>query len=163
MRKLVVYYSLEGNTRFAGRIVAGTIGADLLELRPSKDLDPRGAMKYILGGRQVVRKIKPELLPFDRKAEDYDLLFIGTPVWAFSYAPALASFFSAVKLRDKKIALFCCHGGSKGKTLEKMKRQLAGNEIIGQFDLKEPLKLGQEEAAEKLRIWAAEILKKAAD
>ena len=132
MKKLVIYYSLDGNTAFVARTMAGAVGADILELKIKNEQKHSGFLKYFWGGRQVMMKTKPELLPFDKRPEDYDVLFIGTPVWAFTYAPALATFFSSVHLKAKKIALFCCSGGTKGKALKKMAEQLPGNEIIGE-------------------------------
>jgi flavodoxin len=55
-------------------------------------------------------KEKPVLYSFDKNPNDYDLIFIGTPVWAFSYAPAFNSFFDKIKIINKKIALFSCSG-----------------------------------------------------
>ena len=118
-------------------------------------------MKYFWGGRQVVSKIKPELLPFDKQPQDYDLLFIGTPVWAWRYAPPLATFFSSISLKGKKIALFCCHGGGKGKTLDKMKDQLLDNEIIGEIDFFEPLTQNKEGNVKRAKKWAQQIIERA--
>lgn len=38
MRKLVVYYSLSGNTKFIAEAIAETVGADILELRTEGEL-----------------------------------------------------------------------------------------------------------------------------
>jgi len=38
MKTLVVYYSLEGNTKFIAETISKTVGADLLELKPIKDI-----------------------------------------------------------------------------------------------------------------------------
>lgn len=158
MKILVIYYSFDGNCRFIAQAIAQAAGAELLELKPKKEIGSHGFMKYFWGGRQVIMKQKPELLPLDKQSDQYDVLFIGSPVWAWSYAPALATFFSTVTLTGKKIALFCCHGGGKGKTLEKMKGNLSGNEIIGQIDFVEPLMFHKEGKSEKARQWAQELL-----
>lgn len=154
----MIYYSLSGNTRFVAETIAKTVGADILELKPKLDLSKRGFMKYAWGGRQVIMKYKPELLDFDKDINDYDILFIGTPVWAFSFAPALRSFFAKIKIVNKKIAIFCCHGGIMGKTLENMKKYLSGNEILGEIDFKEPLKFNRDEARVKAENWVRELL-----
>ncbi len=158
MKKLVVFYSFEGNTRFIAENIAQEIDADLLELRPKKDVKSKGFMKYFWGGRQVVMKATPKLESFDVNPQDYDILFIGTPVWAFSYAPALKSFFEKIHLADKKIAIFCCCQGIKGRALEKMKESLKKNEIIGQIDFIDPLKIKQASVL-KAREWAKKLLK----
>lgn len=155
MKKLVIYYSLDGNTRLIAQTIAETAGADILELKPASQPGTRGFMKYFWGGRQVFMKEKPLLLPFEKNPQDYDLLFIGTPVWAWDYAPALATFFATQKIKGKKVALFCCSGGGKGKTLEKMKEQLKGNELIGEVDFIDPARRDKEKNIQKTKQWLA--------
>jgi len=158
MKTLVAYYSLEGNTKFIGQKIAEAVGADLLELKPKKEtIKPHSFSKYFWGGKQVMMKEKPELLSFDHHPEEYDLLFIGTPVWAWNFTPPLGTFFSQVKLGGKKIALFCSHAGAMGKTFENMEKELFGNKIVGKIDFKEPLKNNPEDCAEQAKRWAIEI------
>jgi hypothetical protein len=115
-------------------------------------------MKYVRGGKQVLMGEKPELLPLGKDPHDYDIIFIGTPVWAFRHTPAVESFLCKAHLKNKKIALFCCHGGGRGMTLEKMKRGLAGNDIIGEIDFNEPLSRNKDAHAERARAWAQDII-----
>ncbi|SHK20373.1 Flavodoxin [Anaerobranca californiensis DSM 14826] len=140
VKTLVIYYSFEGNTKFIAETIAEKLGADLLELKPEKELNSKGFMKYIWGGSQVVMGKMPKLQPLDKNPLDYDLLIIGTPVWAWSYTPPLNTFFNNVKITGKKIALFSCHGGQNAKTFEKMEKALEGNEIIAKQDFFEPLR-----------------------
>ena len=157
---LIVYYSLEGNTRFIARTISEDIDADLLALKPQKPLTSKGFMKYLLGGSQVMMKKKPELLPFDKNPQDYDIIIIGTPVWAWSFAPPLATFFSKVNLKDKKIALFSCNKGDNGKTFERMRKELAGNEILGEMEFFQPLDKEPENNYYKAKEWVKSIVQK---
>lgn len=158
MKTLVVFYSLEGNTKLMAESIAKEVDADILELKPQKDINSCGFMKYVWGGRAVMMKAKPELLPLTKNPQDYDLVFIGTPVWACRYAPALDTFFSEHKLSGKKIALFCCHKGAKGKIFDKMKDALNINEILGSIDFKDPLKNNPDVNVQKAKDWARKIL-----
>ena len=156
LKKLVVYYSFEGNTAFIAKAIAEAVGADVLELKPKKEI-PRGFLKIFWGAMQVLTKKKPELSPFDRNPDEYDVIFIGTPVWAFTYAPALRSFFTQVQIRNKRVALFCCCGGQKGKTLNKMREELPANDFIGEIDFIEPLRK-KEENASRAGEWAKKVI-----
>ena len=49
MKKLVVFYSYEGNTKFIAKTIAESINEDILELKPVKDMDSKGFMKFIWG------------------------------------------------------------------------------------------------------------------
>lgn len=154
---LVIYYSYEGNTRFIADTIAKSIGADLLELKPKKGIQSRGFMKYVWGGKQAVFGEKPELETLNKNPSEYDVIFIGTPVWAFTYAPAFRTFFDTVKLTDKKIALFCCNGGNKGKTFLKMREELKNNQITSEKEFTEPI-LNQPDKANAAKDWAKDVI-----
>ncbi len=66
-------------------------------------------MKYVRGGRQALMKSEPELEKLHKDPSNYDTIIIGTPVRAYTYAPAIRTFLKMIKLQDKKIALFCTH------------------------------------------------------
>ena len=136
--------------------VAKAMDADILELKPLKEINPNGFLKYFWGGRQVVFKEKPKLEFFDKNPLNYGIVILGTPVWAFTFAPPLRSFFKRVKLRDKKVGIFCCHEGNPGKTLENSAKELSGNTIIGQTDFLN-VKKDREQTIEKAKDWAASL------
>lgn len=159
MKKIVIFYSFEGNTKLMAENIAKTIDADLLELKQKKEIKSKGFMKYIRAGKAAMMKTKPELLPFDKDIQEYDVFFIGTPVWAWTYTPALNTFFASYSLSNKKIALFCCHGGGKGKIFDKMKEALKNNQILGEIDFKDPLKNNPDANIEKAKKWAENIIK----
>lgn len=156
MKKLVVCYSLEGNTKFIAEIIAGALGADILELRPKKEISANGFMKYFWGGKQVFMKEKPELQPFSKNPAEYDEIIIGTPVWSFTFSAPINAFFSQAKLSGKKIALFCTHSGGMKKTLADMKKELEGNEFVGECDFVDVLKY-KDENEKKAVNWAKKL------
>lgn len=153
MKTLVIYYSYEGNTEFIAKTIAEHLGADLLKLEPENEQKHTGFMKYIWGGKQVFFNRRPELKPFDKNPSDYDRLIIGTPVWAFSFAPAFNSFFEKNDIENKHIALFCCSGGGKGEVFKNMRLMLEGNEIIGEMAFIEPLSHDSAECAQRAIFW----------
>jgi flavodoxin len=159
-KPLVVYYSLEGNTKFVAEAIAGLANADILELKPVKDISP-GLMKYLWGGRMAVMKTEPELEPYDIDPKDYDMLFIGSPIWAWTFSPPIRTFLARSKLRKKKVALFITHGNGPKEAMAKFKDALEGNKILGEIDLFEPVRQKtQKEAKAKLKKWVGKMLEK---
>ncbi|MFX1269774.1 MAG: flavodoxin family protein [Promethearchaeota archaeon] len=156
---LIVYYSLTGNTQFIAEIIQDITKADILELKPIKELNSSSSMKYMWGGFQATMKMKPKLYEIDKNPLDYDLLFLGTPVWAWTYSPPLRSFLSMYDLSDKKIAIWTCSAGVPGKGLERFINALKDTEIIGKIGFREPLNNNPEEAKEKTISWVNEIMK----
>lgn len=156
MKKLVVFYSLEGHTKELAKAVAAVTGADILEVKPKEEYPKKGFMKYLEGGRQAVRKIEPEILPLEVDPLEYDLLFIGTPVWAGSYASPLRTFFSIADLKGKKVALFAGHRGGSGNVFKRFQESLQGNAILSEKDFNE--KNGAEKNRAEAEKWAQDVV-----
>lgn len=154
MKNLVVYYSLEGNTKLIAETIRKEINADMLELRPEKQYPNKGFKKYFWGGKSVVFKEQPKLLNKWIDISIYDRVFIGTPVWAGTYAAPFNTFFNQHKLKNKEVALFACHGGGGAdKCLNNFKKELINNKIIGQIEFIDPLKKNKDENIQQAINW----------
>jgi flavodoxin len=165
MKSLIVYYSLDGNTKLMAETMAKEIGAELLEIKPKKDQNPKSFMKFVWGGRQAMQKKEPELEAINKFPKDYELIIIGTPVWAWTVSPAIRSFLGLAKqagnpaeMSGKKVAIFCCHGGQKGKTMEEMKTLLSGNQLVGETDFMEPKSLNIQSNLEAVKKWVKNLV-----
>ncbi|MDR2757775.1 MAG: flavodoxin [Spirochaetaceae bacterium] len=153
MKTAVIYYSYEGNCALIAELIKNVLEADLIELRTADDKKRQGFSKYLWGGRQVIMKETPSLKPYTVDPEAYDLIIIGTPVWAANPTPALNTFLGEQRIRNKKIALFCCHAGGKGKVFDKIKNKLPGNTFAGEIDFINPAKQERQEVVNKLNAW----------
>jgi flavodoxin len=163
MKVLVVYYSLDGNTRLMAAHIASATGAAQLELKPADPVPDRGFRKYLWGGKQVLMGAAPELEPLAVDPAAYDVLFIGTPVWAGSHAPALRTFLRDVSLAGKTIALFCCHGGGgPARTFKRMRAALTGNRVIAENAFRDPRTRDTAAQTAEAERWAREVLKEGA-
>ncbi len=155
---LIVYYSLTGNTKLIAEAITESINADVLELKPVKELNAESGMKYFWGGFQATMKRKPKLKDFDIDPLIYDLIIIGTPVWAWTYSPPIRSFLSKFDLSSKKVALWTSSDGDGVKAMSRFKNTLRNSNIIGEISFISPKKHGVDEAKEKAIAWANEII-----
>lgn len=158
MKKLVVFYSLGGNTKYIAENIAEAVDAEVLELKRCREMKNSGFMKYVLGGRQAITGAKPEIEEIAIDFDAYDLIYFGTPVWASTLNPVFNTLFSNYKIHGKKVALFCCNRGNKGKTFIGMKEYLKGNNIIGEIEFAEPI-INKQEKATLAKNWAMDIEK----
>ena len=156
MKTAVVFFSYDGNSAFVAQQIKTRLNADLVQLYLT-DEKKRGKIASIFwgGGMSVMGK-KPPLKPYNFNPASYDLIILGAPVWAGSPAPPIKTFLSQTPITGKKLALFVCHGGGPGKSLEKFKALLPGNEIVSTADFVLPLK-NKEEAQQKIAEWAGKI------
>ncbi|SHK28792.1 Flavodoxin [Clostridium cavendishii DSM 21758] len=158
MKKLVVFYSLEGHTKFIAEAIAKELKCDLLELKPEKEIAKTGFKKYFWGGMSVMLKEKPALQNQIPDLKEYDSIFIGTPVWAGTYAPAVNTFLSNSIINQKKIALFASHGGGGAqKCFDKLRIALREDTILGEIDFVDS-KEDEMERIKKIKMWLDEML-----
>lgn len=158
-RVLVLYYSFEGNTKMVAEIIAGSLDADIKEVKPVKELESKGFSKYLWGGRQVLMGKKPEIKPLDVDFSSYDVILIGSPIWAGSYAPPIKTVLEADYIKNKKVGYFFCHQGGAGKSGEKTKKEIEkNNTFISGIEFVNA-KSSNEITKEKAVQWAKEIEK----
>ncbi len=134
-KSLIVFYSLEWFTKQIAHILADKTWAELLQIHPKQDIKTGSKlMKYFRWGKQVFMKEVPELKKYTCDLDKYNTIYIGTPVRAFSYTPAIRAFLEQTKIKHKNIILFCSHEGWPGKTLANLGADLSGNKIIKSKD-----------------------------
>jgi flavodoxin len=155
---LVVYYSLTGNTKLIAETIAESINVDILELKPVKELNAESGMKYFWGGFQATMKKKPKLKGFDLNPLNYDLIILGTPVWAWTFSPPIRSFLSNYDLKEKNVALFTCSAGTGERAMSRFKDALKEAKITSNISFQEPLKNEPQLAKEKAINWAKKLI-----
>ena len=132
MKTAIVYYSMSGNTAMVAEKLAQSTAADLVEIRPEKAYPDKGVRKFLWGGKSAVMAETPKLQPFSFRAEDYDRIIFGFPVWASNITPPIRTFVrdNRESLQGKQIAAFACQSGNGA---EKAFRKLA--ESLGREDV----------------------------
>lgn len=113
---LVTYFSASGVTAGAAEILARAAGADLYEIRPAQaytkeDLDWNN--KQSRSSLEMTDETsRPDMANNDSHAGDYDVIFIGFPIW-WGVAPRVVNtFIESNDLTGKKIVIFATSGGS---------------------------------------------------
>ncbi len=124
MKILVVFYSRSGNTRKTGQEIAKTLRADADEIMEKEDRG--GLLGYMKGGMDALSNKKSELVGGGKDASEYDLVIIGTPVWAARLPPPVRAYADANRGKVKKFAAFCTCGGSGGKQNFKEMERILG-------------------------------------
>ncbi|HEY9757741.1 MAG TPA: flavodoxin [Oculatellaceae cyanobacterium] len=150
MKSLVVYYSRTGKTRWVAETIAATLCADLEEV---VDLKKRsGPIGWIGGGKDATRKSLTEITPAKRNPADYELVVVGTPIWAWSPTPAIRTYFAQNDLSSNKVALFYTFDSDLKQGAERTKELLLNVKVIGELELLTPSK-NKEETEKKIIDW----------
>ena len=113
MKRLIVYYSLSGNTEEAAKKIAKELGADLLKLETVKAMPKSFAAQIMVGGGQVTFNHIPKLKPFEIDPSSYDEIILGSPIWNSKGVPAVNAFLKDGKAAAKVSSLFFLSGGGE--------------------------------------------------
>lgn len=156
MKAIVVYHSLNGNTRMVAQAIADALDCDRYELTTKKAYPRARWLQMVVCGAASSLGRKPKLngMPIDVSA--YDTVILGAPVWAGTYAAPMATFLSLHDLSDKSVALFAAHASPETpeKFMARMKDALNGSRIIGQSDYQDPKKTDTHAQIERAQQWA---------
>lgn len=107
-RILVAYFSYSGTTQSVAEQLSSRIGADLFEIAPAEEY----SSLYLRYNREIRRGERPELSAEVENMEEYDIVFVGYPVWFHATPVPVNSFLESYDLTDKLIIPFCTSGGS---------------------------------------------------
>ena len=119
MRALIVYYSRTGITEKSCKAIADALKAnDTVEVQVEEliDLTDRsGMVGWLSGGRDATLKKPTEIEPVKVDVASFDLVVIGTPVWAFTCAPAPRAFCEQFAEDLDTVAFVVTMGGAGDK------------------------------------------------
>jgi len=164
MKTLVVYYSLEGHTEIVAKLLSEELGADLLKLELLRPFPNKGFKKYFWCGKSSVFREKPALRTKMPDLNQYDLIVIGTPIWAGNCASPINSLIDIVRndyaLAGKKIGLLVTNGGgSIKKCVKQIEKTLNGCIFLKPLHFINPSKEQREEIVSRIKTWINENLR----
>ena len=157
MKRLVVYYSLSGNTEEAAKKIAEALGADLLKLETVRKMPENFAAQIIVGGGQVVFNHIPRLKPMDKDVSAYDEIILGSPIWNSKGVPAVNAFLRDRDAADKVTSLFFLSaGGDTERGLQAITKRLPN--LRNSVSLLDRKSKGSEENSAKIASFTEKIL-----
>ncbi|MBU7014643.1 MAG: flavodoxin [Theionarchaea archaeon] len=109
MKILVVYYSRSGHTRRVGETIADMLTCDREEIIDT--VRRSGPIGWLRSGYQNKKKVFTKIEPLKRDVSGYDLVVIGTPVWAGTASVPVRTFVHQYRDDLNKVAFFSVHGG----------------------------------------------------
>ena len=127
---LVAYFSASGVTRTAAEKLAAVAGADLFEIRPetlysAADLDWTNKQSRSTLEMQDVN-CRPALAADELNMAEYDVAFVGFPIWWGREPSIIDSFIDAHDFSGKCVIPFCTSGGGGFTNRAQMEKLLPG-------------------------------------
>ena len=115
-KTLVAYFSATGNTEKVAKAIAEITGGTLFEIEPAQpyteeDLD--GWNESARGTRESKdRSTRPEIKNKIENMAQFDVIYLGFPIWWYSSPTIINTFLEQYDLAGKTIIPFATSGGS---------------------------------------------------
>lgn len=124
---IVVYFSATGTTKNVAERLAAVINSDILEIEPAQ---PYTAADLNWNDRQSRSskemndpKSRPAIKDLKKNLTDYDVVFIGYPIWWDLAPTVINTFIERGNLKGKKVIPFATSGRSSiQKSVAQLKR-----------------------------------------
>lgn len=131
---LIIYFSHAGENYAVGNITVGNtkVVADFIQAYTKADMFEVVAQKnYDLPYNELIKVAQQEQRDGEKPAfkgkvenlDQYDVVFIGTPIWWGTFPQVMFTFFDQYDLNGKTIIPFTTHEGSGlGRTVSDLKK-----------------------------------------
>ena len=119
MKVLVAYFSASGTTKGVAQQLAEVTGGTLHEIKPEQpytdaDLDWRNK-KSRSSVEMQDRKSRPAITDKLTNLQDYDVIYVGFPIWWNTCPTIINTFMESYAFQGKTVIPFATSGGSSIK------------------------------------------------
>jgi NAD(P)H-dependent FMN reductase len=121
---LVIFYSRSGTTRRIATSLSAMLGGSVEEIIEDRGRD--GFLGYLRSVIEARGGRLPRIQPARNDPSSFDLVVIGTPVWAWSVSSPVRSYLTANKGRLPAVAVFCTLGGAGGEKVLAQMQDIVG-------------------------------------
>lgn len=124
-KSLVLYYSQTGATKTVAEEIQKQLGADIATIDIENPYDGDFQQTIARCQDEKANGILPKVKPLNVNIEDYDIIFLGYPIWFGSYAPPVEALIKDNDFAGKEIVPFCTFGsGGLNTSTEALKSAL---------------------------------------
>lgn len=155
MESLVVYYTRTGNTRFVAEKIADCLDADIEEIVDKTNREGwfgflRSAVEAMVGGETDIEET--ECSP-----DNYDLIILGSPVWARKITPAVRTYLKKHDFPGKKVAFFNTNDSDESQNTFQTMKNLTNNPNPVDCLVASEVSKNREKVEEKVENWCDKL------
>lgn len=156
-KTLVVYFSYGGNTQKLAKEVSDQVGGDFRKIEVLNAY-PDGDELYDYTKEEQDNDERPEIKDLNIDISEYDTIFIGYPIWWYTYPQVILTFFDTYDMSGKTIVPFVTHGGSgMSGTEQDMREYLSDKNVTVLSGLAVSRNVISGEQSETVSDWLKEL------
>ena len=116
---LVAYYSLTGKTEKVAKAIAEASGGQLYRIEVARAYPSDARERRAVLQQEIDDNILPPLKATMVNPGDFDIIFLGSPVWANHISQPVKSFLVQYDLAGNHVIPFVTHsGGGRGQSFD---------------------------------------------
>lgn len=124
-KQLVLYYSETGTTKAVAQELQKQLGADIEEIEAVVPYSGNFQETIQRGQREMQSGEMPAIKPLKKQIADYDIIFLGYPIWFGTYANPIITLVKEQDFAGKTIVPFCTFGsGGLNTSSDALKKAL---------------------------------------
>ncbi|MFX1392136.1 MAG: flavodoxin family protein [Promethearchaeota archaeon] len=133
MTSLVLFYSRTGTTKKIAELISEKLSCDYEEIFDTKNR--QGFFGWLRSGKDAMRKKLTILKKINKNPALYDLIIIGTPIWASNMSTPIRTYITETKDKLKNVAFFCTEGSKGGEKCFKMMADLSDKKPVATLEI----------------------------
>ena len=154
-KTLVAYFSASGTTAKVAKKMAEAIGADLFEIKPETPYSGADLNWQNKNSRSSVemndRSSRPAIAVKAADMPQYDVVFVGFPVWWYREPSIIDTFMESYDFAGKTVIPFATSGGSGlGDSAANMQKLAKGAKVVN------GKRFSGSVSSEELKAWAGQ-------
>ncbi|MBR6885079.1 MAG: NAD(P)H-dependent oxidoreductase, partial [Prevotella sp.] len=127
----MLYYSETGTTKTVAQELQKQLGADIESIEAVEPYSGDFQKTMQRGQREMQSGETPALKPLKKKIADYDVIFLGYPIWFGTYAMPIATLVKENDFAGKTIVPFCSFGsGGLNTSTDALKKALPKAKVV---------------------------------
>lgn len=124
-KMLVLYYSETGTTKTVAEELQKQLNADIESIEAVEPYSGNFQETIQRGQREMQSGEWPAIKPIQKKIADYDIIFLGYPIWFGTYANPIVTLIKENDFAGKTIVPFCSFGsGGLNTSTDALKKAL---------------------------------------
>lgn len=130
---LVTYFSWSGNTKKVAEQIHELVGGDIFEIKTAKTYPEEYSEHTSLAKKEKNDNARPELSTHVTNMDEYDVVFVGFPIWWYTMPMPVFTFLEEYNFAGKTVVPFCTHGGGGSGSSEDDIIKLLPNSKYGEI------------------------------
>jgi len=131
---IIVYFSHSGNTKAVAQYIQSFAGGNLAQIQTEQSYPDDQNVLLAQAREEFNSDFRPALAHKIENLENYNVVFLGFPIWFSSVPMVILTFLETHDLSNKTVIPFSTRGsGDIGESIERIRKALPNSTVLDGF------------------------------